>query len=218
MAWAIIAAKLSTKIERTIVSTDSEKFAEIALSYGAEVPFLRPKAISRDDSLDIEFVRHALEWLGVHEGNQPEYLVLLYPPSPLRDPSLIDEAIEKIISNSRATSLRSSHQFKEHPYKQFEIRDGFYAGLCPNDSRPEYYNLPRQSFPPAYEANGYVDVIKTETVTTLGSLHGPRILPFITPNVGDVDSQQDLDFIGFLLSRQANPVYEYLKKNFPSEG
>lgn len=216
ITYSIIASKLSSKIERTIVSTDSQEFAEIALSYGAEVPFLRPKEISRDDSLDIEYVKHALDWLQTCEGNQPEYLVILPPPTPLRDPVLIDRAIEKIIQNKDTTSLRSAHETRESPYKLFEIKDDFFVGMFPDDPRPEYYNLPRQAFPPVYHPNGYVDIIKSQTVMNTGSLHGPRILSFITPEVGELDRPEDFDFIEFVLSKQKNPVYEYLKKNFPT--
>jgi len=216
IAYAIVASKLASRIERTIVSTDSQEFAEIALSYGAEVPFLRPKEISKDDSLDIEYVRHALEWFQTYEGNQPEYLVILPPPIPLRDPILIDRAIEKIIQNKDATSLRSAYETRDSPYKLFEIKDGFFVGMFPDDPRPEYYNLPRQAFLPVYHPSGYVDIIKSQTVMNLGSLHGPRILSFITPDVGELDRPEDFDFIEFVLGKQKNPVYEYLKKNFPA--
>lgn len=215
IAWSIIASKLSTKIERTIVSTDSQEFADIALFYGAEVPFLRPKEISKDDSLDIEYVKHALKWFQLHKGNQPEYLVILAPPTPLRDSKIIDEAIKKITQKPDATSLRSSYRSKESPCKHFQIKDGFYTGLCPEDTRPEYYNLPRQAFPPTYVPNGYVDIIKSHTISISGSLHGPRILPFITPEVGDIDQLQDFDFIEFLVIKRRSPIYEYLKENFP---
>jgi len=214
IAYSIIASNLSSRIERTIVSTDSQEFAEIALSYGAEVPFLRPEEISKDDSLDIEYVKHALEWFQTYEGNLPEYLVILPPPTPLRDPILIDTAIEKIIQNKDATSLRSAYETRESPYKLFEIKDDFYVGMFPDDPRPEYYNLPRQAFPPVYHPNGYVDIIKSQTVMNLGSLHGPRILSFITPDVGELDRPEDFDFIEFVLGKRKNPVYEYLKKNF----
>ena len=50
-------------INRTIVSTDNKKIAKIALKYGAEVPFLRPKKISKDNSTDLEFILHALKEL-----------------------------------------------------------------------------------------------------------------------------------------------------------
>ena len=217
MAYSIIASKLSSKIERTIVSTDSQEFAEIALSYGAEVPFLRPKEISKDDSLDIEYVRHALKWFQTYEGNQPEYLVILPPPAPLRDSALIDAAIQKIVQNKDATSLRSARETRESPYKLFEIKDGFYTDMFPDDPRPEYYNLPRQAFPPVYHPNGYVDIVKSQTVMNSGSLHGPRILSFITPDVGELDRPEDFDFIEFVLGKQKNPVYEYLRKNFATK-
>ena len=216
IAYSIIASRLSSRIERTIVSTDSREFAGIALTFGAEVPFLRPAEISRDNSLDIEYVKHTLDWFQTHEGLQPEYLVILPPPTPLRDPALIDKAIEKIMQNKEATSLRSACETGESPYKLFGIENDYYVGLFPNDPRPEYYNLPRQTFPPVYHPNGYVDIVKSQTVTNLGTLHGPRILSFVTPDVGELDRPEDFDFIEFILSKNKNPVHEYLKNNFPA--
>lgn len=217
IAYSIAAARLANGIDRVIVSTDSEEYANIAHEYDAEVPFLRPKEISKDNSLDIEYIRHALEWFQAHEGYQAEYMVVLSPPTPLRDPRLVDAAIEKIIQNKTATSLRSAYETRESPYKLFEVKDDYFVGMFPDDSRPEYYNLPRQTFPPVYHPNGYVDIIKSETVKNLGSLHGPRILSFTTPDVGELDRPEDFEYIEFLLGKQKNPVYEYLKKNFPAK-
>ena len=69
IAYSIAAAKLSKKIDRVIVSTDSEEMAEVARSFGAETPFLRPAEFARDDSPDIEVVRHPPEMLKKHTGN-----------------------------------------------------------------------------------------------------------------------------------------------------
>ena len=55
MAYAIAVAKLSKKISRVFVSTNSDEYAKVAISYGAEVPFLRPNNISTAESTDIEF-------------------------------------------------------------------------------------------------------------------------------------------------------------------
>ena len=217
IAYSIIASLLSSKIDRTIVSTDSEAFAEIARSYGAEVPFIRPKELAQDNSDAIEYVRHVIGWLEVHENIRPEYLVLLCPPTPLRNPLLIDDAITKIIQYSEATSLRSSNETQESPYKLFTIHNDFYEGMFPEDPRPEYYNLPRQVFPPVFHPDGYVDIIKTETIKTTASLNGSKILSFITPEVGDIDRQQDFEFVEFILTRSKNPVYDYLSKNYPRQ-
>ena len=151
----------------------------------------------------------------MHENIQPEYIVLLCPPTPLRDPLLIDDAITKIIQCSEATSLRSSHETQESPYKLFTIHNDFYEGMFPEDPRPEYYNLPRQVFPPVFHPDGYVDIIKTETIKTTASLNGSKILSFITPEAGDIDRQQDFEFVEFILTRSKNPVYDYLSKNYP---
>jgi len=217
IAYSIIASRLSSKIQRTVVSTDSQQFAEIALSYGAEVPFLRPKEISKDDSIDLEWVKHALEWFQTYGGYQPEYLVALAPPTPLRDPVLIDAAIDKIIQHNEATALRSVHQIGDSAYKFLGIKDGFLTGLFPDDPRPEYYDLPRQMFPPTYYPNGYVDILKSQAVMNSGKLHGAKVLPFLTPDIGDIDRPEDFDFIEFVLGKEKNPVYEYLKNNFPAE-
>ena len=66
IAYSIIAAKLSKKIERVIVSTDSEEYGDIAKKYGAEVPFIRPDKYSKDNSTDRDFFIHALRLLLMH--------------------------------------------------------------------------------------------------------------------------------------------------------
>ena len=77
--WSIKAALESDFIDRVIVSTEDQEIAEIAKTYYAEVPFLRPKELSLDESLGIEPVLHALEELPeVHD------LLLLQPTSPLK--------------------------------------------------------------------------------------------------------------------------------------
>lgn len=89
IAWTIEAAKKSKYINKIVVSTDDIKTAEIAKKYGAEVPFIRPAKISGDDAKSVDVVLHAL-------SNLPKFdwLVLLQPTSPLRNPSDIDNIFE----------------------------------------------------------------------------------------------------------------------------
>lgn len=214
IAYSIVAAKLSKLIERIVVSTNDEEIAQLAKNYGAEVPFLRPKEFAEDSSPDIEFVQHALNWLWENEKYQPEYLIHLRPTTPLREPEIIDQAIKEIFNNKKATSLRSAHELRESPHKFFKIKDGFFVGLFPEDSRPDYHNLPRQAFATAYHPNGYVDVIKTKTVKDMGVIHGPKILPFITPFVTELDRIEDIDYIKFDLMRKKYKIYELLKNKY----
>ena len=57
IAYAIRSALDSKIFNDVICITDSEEYAEIALHYGASVPFLRPEGISKDASPDISITR-----------------------------------------------------------------------------------------------------------------------------------------------------------------
>lgn len=216
IAFSVIAAKLCPEIERIIVSTDSPEIASIAQTYGAEVPFLRPPELAQDNSPDIDFIRHALIWLTSHES-EPDFIVELRPTTPLRDPLLISTAIQMIKINAEATSLRSVHELSEPPQKMMGIHNGFLTGLFSNDSRPEYYNLPRQTFAPAYHPNGYVDIIKTNTIRNTGGLYGSHVLAFTTPCTMEVDGVEQFDYLKYLIEKQGHPLYNYLKANFPQQ-
>ncbi len=221
IAYSIAAAELCPGVDRAVVSTDSPEIAGVARGFGAEVPFLRPKEFAKDQSPDIDFVLHLIRWLREQEGIVPDYLVNLRPTTPLRDPALVDAAIGSIRSTENATSLRSVHPLAEPPQKMMGIRNGFLTGLFPDDPRPEYFNLPRQAFSPAYHPNGYVDIYLPRLVMETRSLHGPRILGYVTPATVEIDTPEDIAYLEYLLERSGHPLLEYLKEHFdplPGEG
>ena len=213
IAYSIVAALRSSTIERTIVSTDSADIAEIARAFGAEVPFLRPAELATDTATDQGFLQHAITWLKTEEKIEPEYFVHLRPTTPLRDPGVIDDAVKRIQNMPEATSLRSAHLAAKTPYKWFELdQDGFFQGIRPDDDRPEYYNLPRQSFPPVYDPNGYVDVVRASQVMSSQSVHGRHILGFITPFCHEVDTLDDLAFLKYLAEEYGSPLIPFLEE------
>lgn len=214
IAYSIAAAKLSKTVIRTVVSTDDEEIARVAEKYGAEVPFIRPAEFARDDSPDLEFVLHAIEWLKKHEQTVPEYLVHLRPTTPLRKPQDIDAAVELFKKNPDATSLRSGFEIRESPYKLFGITDGYFTGLFPSDPRPEYHNLPRQSFPPVYQPDGYVDLLRTSYIEKHKKQFGDKILAFISENTGEIDTQRDFEYLEFKIKEVKWEIYDWLKNNF----
>lgn len=216
IAYSIAAAKLSKKIDRVIVSTDSPEISRIAEKFGAEVPFTRPVECAQDSSPDIGFFKHAIAWFEDNEKVLPELLVHLRPTTPLRDPVLVDKAIETIQSIKDATSLRSVQENAQPPQKMFGIQNHFLTGLFPHDPRPEYYNLPRQAFSKAYNPNGYVDIIKTRFIKENNVLHGPRMVGFITPATVEIDGPDDFNYLNYLIDRQSHRLYDYLTQNYPS--
>lgn len=212
LAYSILAGLLARSIDRVIVTTDSEQIAALGRHHGAEVPFLRPPELAADDSLDIDYVRHALAWLEEHERTMPSLIVQLRPTTPLRDPAVLDQAVDAIDEAREATGLRSVHRLQEPPQKMLGIEDGWLTGLFPHDPRPDYFNLPRQAFPPAYWPNGYVDAIRPSTVVETGSLYGSRVLAQITPPVVEIDGPEELDYVRYRVDQAGHPLRDALAR------
>ncbi len=212
IAWSIMAARLSAAIDRVIVTTDNRDIADTALAYGAQVPFLRPPELATDTSPAIDFVRHALAALADCDNSRPELLTMLLPTTPLRLPGDIDTAIAAFRQNAAATGLRSAHELAEPPQKMMRIENGYLDGFFPDDHRPEYYNLPRQTFPPAYHPNGYVEIMRTATITATGTLYGSRVMPWITDPAVELDAPQDFDYLEYTIERRRHPLIEHLNR------
>jgi len=92
LAWSILAGLESQYIDDVVVSTDDKSIADMALLYGAKVPFIRPDELSGDDATSVDVVVHALEYLK-QKCQLYDYVVLLQPTSPLRDAQSIDEGV-----------------------------------------------------------------------------------------------------------------------------
>jgi len=190
ISYSIIACKECSLIDRVVVSTDDKEIAEIAEHYGAEVPFLRPPEFSMDKSTDLQVVKHFY----LEEGERD--LAFIRPTTPLRNPVLMDIFIEKYFKNKDLiTGMRSAHELPESPYKFYKIVDGFFAGFFEEfDGIKDYTNLPRQIFPKAYHPNGYIDILKKETVLQ-GSDFGLRVFPAITEYVVEVDEEYHFELL-----------------------
>jgi len=202
VAWSIRAARHAKTIDRVVVSTDSVQIAELAREFGAETPFIRPAGLAQDTSPDRAYLQHALDFFR-EEGREPEYIVLLRPTTPIREPARIDDALRTIAARSEATSLRSVHPLPEPPQKMMGIADGWLTGLFPHDSRPEYYNLPRQSFPTAYQPNGYVDIVTRHWLRSgAPGIFGPKVLAYVTEVAVEVDTADAFDLLDFQIARR----------------
>lgn len=93
IGWAIESAAAVKRIDRIIVSTDSQEIAAVAREFGAEVPFMRPPELARDDSPEWLVWRHALQFVQTAGGAYPDALVSIPATSPLRLPADIEKCI-----------------------------------------------------------------------------------------------------------------------------
>ena len=105
IAWTIELA-LASKISRVVVTTDSKEIKEIAIKYGAEVPYLRDKKLS-NDTIGIEpVISDVLEYLKNNEEYIPYCVSLLLPTSPFRSVYDINRSLD-IYTKKNATSVVS---------------------------------------------------------------------------------------------------------------
>lgn len=203
IAYTIAAARLSRGIDRVIVSTDSERYAEIASKYGAETPFLRPADISGDQSTDLEFMQHAVKWFYENEGSVPEYWVHLRATCPMRIPEIIDRGIDKIKDHPEATCLLSVNKVEDYLTAfKWLVRDGenYIRSIFFEDN--DMANMPRQSYPDTYIPNTYVDVLTSRCIVSKNKLHGDKMICLETECTVDVDDEADLKRLnGFNLAK-----------------
>lgn len=193
IAWSIDAGRHAKLVSRTIVSTDSEEIAAVAVDAGGEVPFLRPEELAGDLVRDLPVFEHALAWLKRSEGYVPDYVVQLRPTSPVRPPGLIDDGIQRLVEAPDAHSLRVVCEPANNPYKMWRIEGGLLVPLV-SSGIPEQYNQPRQVLPAAYWQIGVLDVIRTRTITEMGSMSGVRIVPMVVESTmaADIDDLASL--------------------------
>jgi CMP-N-acetylneuraminic acid synthetase len=193
LAYSIRAGLAAGSVDRVVVSTDDEEIAAIARQYGAETPFLRPPALSGDETPDLPVFQHALSWLSEQEGFIPEVVVQLRPTSPFRRVQHIDQAVKALLERPEADAVRTVCVPFQNPFKMWCIaEDGFMHPLI-QTSLSEAYNMPRQILPTVYWQTGYVDAARSSTILKKNSMTGENILPLvIDPSEWiDIDSPDD---------------------------
>lgn len=197
LSWSIEHAQQCKYNMKIIVSTDSEKYAEISKQYGAEAPFIRPENISGDISTDFECIKHCVDWLKENENYEPDIILHLRPTQPCRKIEHVNKAIEIFINQrEKYDSLRSVIPVEKSPYKMYSINNEELTPLFNEVSNiKEPYNQARQLLPQCYLHNGYIDILNTDILKN-DTISGSRIYPFVmdTDDNIDIDEVKDIPF------------------------
>ena len=194
-------------IQRTFISTDSQQIAEVARNAGGEVPFLRPSELAQDDTRDLPVFQHFLGWLAQNDVPLPDAIFQFRPTSPARSVSKIEEAVELLKRHPRADSIRGVIEPAQNPYKMWSIgTDGFMRPLLSISGVSEPFNEPRQSLPKVYWQVGYLDLIRTRTISEQNSLTGACVLPLKIDSKDSIDIDDEFSFqlAEFLMERRGS--------------
>ena len=196
IAYTIEAAIQSKCFDKVFVSTDSRRYAEIAMQYGADVSFLRSEYNASDAASTWDAVREALARF--KESNQIfEVIALLQPTSPLRNDKDIQNAMD--IFNEKSANFVESVCEMEHSPLWSNILDDTLS--LKNFIKPEH-NTRRQLLPVYYRKNGAIYIIRANSLDKLDYLYLDCSYAYIMPTERsiDIDSLIDLKIAEIFLN------------------
>jgi len=191
IAWTIEQGQSSKYIDRLVVSTDSNRIADISREFRAEVPFLRPNVLAQDDSTSMDVMLHAIEWME-KAGNSFDIVIMLEPTSPLRDVCDIDAAIELLVDHESAESVVGLGCVSSvHPDFLVRMRDGF---LCPY-SNLDYKVRRRQDIESLYFFEGSLYISYIDSLKIKKNFYHEKTLGYIMPKWKTYEVDDISDFI-----------------------
>jgi len=194
IAYSIAAALQSKIFKAVIVSTDSDRYANIARHYGAEVPFLRPAKIAGDTSPDIDWVAYTLDHLR-KDGQEFDCFSILRPTSPFRLPGTIQRAWDEFLAQEGVDSLRAVEKCQQHPGKMWIVRGNRMMPLLSmGPAEQPWHSSQYPSLPEVYVQNASLEIAKTRVVFKEKTIAGNVLMPFFTKDYEGFDVNSDYDW------------------------
>jgi CMP-N,N'-diacetyllegionaminic acid synthase len=175
--YAAQAALASGVVDRSVLSTDSERVADEGRRAGLDVPFIRPAALAQDDTPMLPVIEHAVTALTA-SGWEPEMVVLLQPTSPLRTGAHIRAAVQAL-RDTGADSVVTVVEVPRHLSPDYVMRidaDRLVPFLAEGSRITR-----RQDTRPAFVRDGTAYVFWTKTLRETHSIYGHHCHPLVIP-------------------------------------
>lgn len=187
IVWSIQAALQSGCFDQVVVSTDDAKIADVARQCGAQVPFMRPAALSDDHTGTTTVIAHAIEWFAAH-GRMPEMVCCLYATAPF----VSAEDLRRGLAVLTKTGCDYAFSVASYPFPiQRAIR------ITPVERvemfTPEHFNTRSQDLEEAYHDAGQFYWGKASAWLANKVIFGPDSVPILLPRhrVQDIDTPED---------------------------
>ena len=200
IAYSIEVALESKLFDKVVVTTDDEEIATIAKSYGADVPFIRPKELSDDFTGTEDVINHALDYLA-SQGDTFDYVCTIYATAPLLQPQYLIQGYNALKS-SDAINAFSATSMPFPIQRTFKLND---EGRCEMFT-PEHYMTRSQDLEEAYQDAGQFYWSKVGK-RSKDIMFGKESIPVILPRhlVQDIDTLEDW--------QRAELMYQVLHQN-----
>jgi len=191
IAHSIDTALQSPFIERVVVSTDDEKIAEVAREYGAEVPFIRPDHLAKDDSPEWLAWRHALDFLEKEAGEQVDLFVSVPTTSPLRSVEDINVAIKRYMRED-VDAIISVTPAQRNPYFNMVTLTGEgYAEIAIQNTNEV---VRRQEAPDMFDVTTVVYAVRPGFIKKCDRLFDGKVGVVEVPQERALDIDTEFDF------------------------
>ena len=190
IAYSIEAALASKMFDKVFVSTDSQKYADIAIQYGADASFLRSEENSSDTAGSWDVIREVISKLK-DMGEEYDEVMLLQATSPLRTVEDIVKSIE-LLHEKKGNAVVSLTECDHSP---------IWCNTLPEDKsmdnfdREEYKDLPRQMLPKFYRYNGAIYLVTAEELQKKERMLEKGCYAYVMPQNRSIDIDTALDFM-----------------------
>lgn len=202
IAHTIEAALACPEVEKVYVSTDCQEIADVAVKYGAEVPFLRPAELAGDQVTDLPVIQHFIQWL---EDNDELAASVAYlrPTTPFKTAAHISACYKKLQDHAQFTGIRTVTQSEGvfHPYWMFKPENNILTSFVEGIDLKDYGQ--RQLLPACLRLNGVVDLFKTKNLAQ-NTIYGDAIGFHLVEEQEAIDIDTEMDFLlcEFMISRK----------------
>ena len=193
LAYAIETARQAEVFDRIVVSTDSERIAQVARWYGADVPFLRPAEYATATSPDIEWIAWTLPRLEEHY----DLFAIVRATNPFRGPDVIRRGLEQLLATPDADSIRAVELVKQHPGKMWvldEVGRLMRPLLDQSHLDVAWHAGQYQALPPVYVQNSALEIAWTRVVEATGTREGRMLAPYLTEGHEGLNIDDEDDF------------------------
>jgi len=201
IAYTIAAALESKSIDKVIVTTDDVEIAEVAMKYGAQVPFKRPEEISTDTASAIDVYIHAIEYLEKQDNEKIDKFMVLLPTAPMRKSHHIDEAVNLFFKESADTLI--SVKEAETPITWYMKKNdqnrisnaGFGVGNAVTN---------RQENTIYYVPNGAIYILDYQLLKEKRTYYSENTVAYLmdAENSIDIDTIDDFEYASFMMNRK----------------
>jgi len=200
IAWTIECALAASHLfHKVIVSTDDPEIAEISCSFGAEVPFMRPDDLASDKSPTLPVLQHAVDFVEKTDAVGIDWVMLLQPTAPLRQPEDIFAAWSLAKSGGCDSVISVVRVFDVHPVLMKRIEDNRLVPFCVEEKE----GTRRQDYePPAYMRNGAIYLSRRDVIVERNSIWGDVIRPCVMPEERSlsIDNEWHIKMANMVLS------------------